>query len=204
MNISDVKDYFFLLGSIAGLLALLRPVLELKFERDRKRAEKILELVPEEHMKAMDFHVEQARAVPVSDFCPLNRLKDEWTDKTDLVRFSGPLKAHYLKEVEQIVRNYNQLREYIQVPYWEPTSAGDDKPDTHKWSFNKSYFPDTTIGSQGDYDVHLSEASKIVGKVRDGLRRIQVIMEMHLLEVLFARFLLPKRLREVELEAVSN
>ncbi|NOG32818.1 hypothetical protein HLB35_15570 [Halomonas sp. TBZ9] len=199
MSISDIKDYFFLLGSIAGLIALLRPVLESKFERDRKRAEKILEIVPEEHMKAMDFDVYQARAVLTSNFYPLDRLKSEWKDGTDLVRFSGPLKAHYLKEVEQIIRNYNQLREYIQVPYWEPTSTGDDNSDALQWSFNKSYFPEPT-GSKGDYNVHLSEAGELVGKIRDGLRRLQIIMEMHFLEAFFARFLLPKRLRKVELE----
>lgn len=203
MSISDIKDYFFLLGSIAGLIALFRPVLESKFERDRKRAEKILYLVSEEHMKAMDFDVYQARAVLTSDFYPLDQLKTQWKDETDLVRFSGPLKSHYLKEVEQIVRNYRQLREYIQVPHWEPTSTGDDNSDTLQWSFNKSYFPET-IGSQGGYAVHLSEAGEIVGKVRDGLRRLQVIMEMHFLEAFFARFLLPRRLRDVALERASN
>jgi hypothetical protein len=53
MNVMDiswgaVKEVFFAVGSAAGVLALLRPVIESKHQCDLKRAERILGLIPEQ------------------------------------------------------------------------------------------------------------------------------------------------------------
>ena len=112
MTWSSVKEVLFAIGSVAGVLAFLRPLVESKFQRDSIRVERIKSLVNEQRTNQ------------------------------EVVRFSGPLSKTLSCELSAMLASYSKLREFIQVNEWEPINRNIDGTEYHSWIFNKSAFED--------------------------------------------------------------
>ncbi|WP_330970217.1 hypothetical protein, partial [Lysobacter sp. A3-1-A15] len=87
-----IKEAFFAVGSAAGVVALFRPVLDKKHQRDVERAERILTILPEQLVVDLESSLYQSRLVPEWMFQPLDQLAHEVRTNQDHIRFSGPLK----------------------------------------------------------------------------------------------------------------
>jgi hypothetical protein len=197
MNIgwSDVKDLFFVVGSLAGVAALLRPVLETKFARDVTRVERIRSLVNEQALVDLEFMVDHQRQVPAETFHPFDQLGHELRTKQDCLRFSGPTAKYLTREVEALVAAYEGLREYIQVDEWEPTThTREDGTAYTSWNFNKAAFAKETPYPKG-YAEHLAAAGGKTVEMRKAYQRFQLAAELHLFETPLAGWLLSRRFK---------
>ncbi|QBQ53943.1 hypothetical protein [Nitrosococcus wardiae] len=190
-----VKEVFFSLGSAAGVLALLRPVLESKHQRDLKRAQRILDLLPEQRIIDLEPCLYQLREVPKSFFDPFDQILHEVRTNQEGVRFSGPVRKHLSRELVAIQTGYQRLRTLVQVPEWEPYSRTEDGMERYYWRFNKDAFADES-GIPKNYAQHLDECVDHAREITRAYQRFQIASEIHLLETPVARYLLSRRFRE--------
>jgi len=190
-----IKNTFFTIGSIAGVFAILKPLFESKFDRDKTRFNYISGIINEKMLINMEPCIYQSRNVPSEIFDALDKICYETEQNIDEVRFSGPLKMWYKSELKALCENYLKLREFIQVPEWEPHRDSDHSDKgSWSWRFNKSAFIDED-GNIGKYDKHLYDAAEQSLKVKIAYQKMQIISELHFLEFPFARCILPKRFK---------
>lgn len=188
MNItwSSVKEIFFAIGSVAGVLALLRPLVESKFQRDSARVERIKSLISEQRLVDLEHRIYQHREVPCKDFEPFDQLALERRTNQDVVRFSGPLSKALSRELDAMLSSYSRLREFVQVNEWVPRDQVIDGIEYRSWTFNKSAFNDRD-GIPRNYAQHLDRAAEQAVQIKKAFQRFQMVAELHLFEVPLAR-----------------
>lgn len=188
-----IKEIFFAIGSAAGVIALFRPVLDKKHQRDIERAERLLKLLPEQLVVDLEPCLYQTRSVPEAVFHPFDQIGHELRTNQDGVRFSGPIRKELLRELEGVMTGYNSLRELVQVPEWEPRARNEsDESCSYHWCFSKEAFKDEN-GVPRDYANHLDQCVDHAQAIARAYQRFQITVETHLLEVPVARWLLPRR-----------
>lgn len=190
---SAVKEIFFTLGSLAGVFAFFRPIFESKYQKDQERLRRIFEILPEQVVVDLESNVYQSRMVYSDDFLRFGRLAEEVRFNQESVRFIGPYSARLRSELLSLLAAYKALRDLIQVPWWEPR-AEEDSDGTNRsfWSFNRSAF-DGFDQRTPDYAKHLDECADRAAEVYKAYQRLQIVGELHLLELPLARSLLKRR-----------
>lgn len=203
--LQNLKDAFFVLGSLAGLVAVLRPVMESKHQRDIDRALAIISNLNERAIMDLERCVYAARRVPESCLLPLADLMYKLEEGRQEVRFTGPLKIYLFNELQALAASYMDLRKYVQVPEWELRSIGHE--DEMEWVFNKSIFfrddeefPPDPDEAAADYGRHLEVAATVADNIKRRFQRFQALTELHFFEALFARIIVPRRMRAIGLE----
>jgi len=191
---SSVKEAFFVIGSIAGVLALLRPVLETRLQRDTARVDRIKKMVNEQRLVDLEKRIYASRYVSSDDFEPFDQLAHERSTNQETVRFTGPTARALTAQLDALLTSYSKLREYIQVNEWIPHRETVDGVEHDLWVFNKRAFEDQD-GVARDYAKHLDSAAEQALQMRRSFQRFQLVAELHLLEVPFAKWLLPRRFR---------
>lgn len=191
---SSVKEVFFAIGSIAGVLALLRPLIEAKLRRDLVRVERIKTMINEQRLVDLEARIYNHRQVPCEDFNAFDQLAHERRTNQEVVRFTGPTAKHLAHELDELLACYYKLREYIQVNEWEPMTDNVEGVEYYSWVFNKSAF-ENRDGVARDYAQHLDEAAEQAVQMRRAFQRFQLVAELHLLEVPLAEWLLPRRFK---------
>ena len=188
-----VKEIFFALGSVAGVLAFIRPLLESKHQRDQERLRRIFEILPEQTVIDLEPSVYQSRMVWSEDFYRFDRLAAELRSNQEGVRFIGPYGPRLKRELIGLIAAYGSLRDLIQVPWWEP-QADRESGEDHRffWNFNKSAFEGADRVPR-NYAQHLDQCVDRVREIRRAYQRLQLVGELHLLELPFAHLLLKKR-----------
>ena len=195
MNVSwsEIKEVFYAIGSVAGVIALARPLVESKYQRDASRVDEIKSLVSEQMLVDLEGYIYQHRQVRAEYFRPFDHLSHQLRTNQDAVRFAGPLAKYFRRELKSLLKNYGLLRNYIQVNEWQPrTHKLEDGTEYLSWDFNKSAFTQQD-GIQRDYAQHLDEAAEQAVQMKRAFQRFQLVAELHLYEVLVARWLLPRR-----------
>lgn len=198
MTWSSAKELFFVIGSIAGFIAFFRPFLESKLQRDSVRVERIKSLVNEQRLVDLEVRIYQNREVPQESFAPFDQLTHERRTNQEAVRFTGPLSKWLSRELNTLLVHYAQLREYIQVNEWEPRRLKIDEVEHYSWVFNRKAFEDRE-GIARDYAKHLDEATEQAVQMKKAFQRFQLVAELHLYEVLLARWLLLSRFKAHDL-----
>ena len=90
MNWSDIKEVFYTVGAVAGVVALLRPVAESKFQRDQERLAGVRKLVDELSVIKLASRIDSQRQVPDKEFEPFRIIAYDREHKHEGLRFSGP------------------------------------------------------------------------------------------------------------------
>ncbi len=197
MTWSDVRDIFYTIGAVAGVLALLRPVIESKFTRDQARLAALLKSFDEVSVVDLVNRIDGQRQVPDDLFTPFRTLAYDREKNLESARFSGPVAKHIRRETDALVKAYEELRGLIQVDEWEPKSQKhEDGSEYTVWVFNK--YANAFTGATGvphDYAQHLTDAASKADELRRAFQRLQVVSELHLLEVPLAAYLLKFRFR---------
>lgn len=192
---STIKEIFFVVGSIAGVAALLRPVFEAKFDKDQSRIEHVLDLIDEQALVDLEAQVELARRVPDTQFQPFEQLAHELRTNQEIVRFTGPLSSHLNRELSDLIDAYQKLRGYIQVNEWLPHHHKlDDGSEKTYWQFNREAFARETGYATG-YADHLRNAADQALRMRSAFQRFQLVREVHIFESPVAGWLLKRRFR---------
>lgn len=195
-----VKEVFYAIGSLAGVLALARPLAESKFQRDATRMERIKSLVSEQDLVDLEQFVYDSRRVEARRFEPFDQLKHERRTNQDVVRFTGPLAKHLSRELDGLLFAYSRLREFIQVNEWEPHEyAAEDGKLVFEWRFNKQAFEDDD-GVARNYAKHLADAADQAAEMKRAFQRLQLVAELHLFEAPIAGWLLRRRYKQHGLE----
>ena len=190
-KIEIVKDAFFFLGSLAGIISLSRSILEGRYTSDKNKLEKILSEVSEENMVNLYNGIWQSQRVFFKPLDALYRLDNDIDNNFESVRFHGPLKTYIETELKGITTNIDNLREQIQVPYWNPKETGDNGYR----EINKEWFYD----HQEDYVLNMDRAKLFTQKIRDHIRKLQVIKDIHFLECYIPFLNLDKRIANITL-----
>lgn len=194
------KEVFYTLGSIAGVIALSRPVLESKHNRDIERIKSITSDISEELLSDLAYRLWYSRLIPKDHLEPLTRIQNEADTGHSRLVFTGITAPLINSEIETLLLNYQRLRTYIQVPYWLPFTDKDNEEKDY-WSFNKELFL-KEYGSTFDYSQPLREAATCVDEIRKSQRRLIIISEMHFLETPFAKYILPRRSIKQDIKAI--
>ena len=190
---SSIKDVIYTFGSIAGAVALFRPLAESKLQRDSERANRIKSILNEQQIVDIERCV-TARQIPRSYFHPFTQLAHELETNQDTIRFSGPFAKLLDKELRAIVAEYEKLREYVQVSEWEPRSVEIEGTKYETWDFNKNAFADDNNIPQG-YAEHLYAAEKQATEILKAFQRFQIVTELHLLEIPLSKWLVNRRFK---------
>jgi len=188
---AEIKEAFFTIGSLAGVAALARSVFEDKLSRDHKRIQHVKDLISEQDLLNLEYTVWYNRWAQESIFKKLSEIEYELEKKHDNLRFNGPTARYLATAVRDIAQHYRELREYVQVPEWEPQERDSDT----MWFFNKQAFRNEQ-GIPEDYAGHLKEVADAAHAITLAYQRFQIVSDLHLLEVPFAKWLLAKRIRE--------
>lgn len=189
---ADVKEVFYAVGATAGVIALLRPAIESKFQRDQERFAAIRKLFDELALVSLAGRIDGQRQVADKEFEPFRALVYDRRHNVEGLRFSGPVAKHFLREVDSIVDAYEKLRELIQVDEWEPSPVNGET----LWVFNKqaNAFRRGDEGA-GGYAMHLQRAADRADDLRRAFQRLQIVGELHFYEVPIARWLLNHRFK---------
>lgn len=199
---SSIKDLIFTLGSIAGAVALFRPLAESKLQRDVERANRIKSILNEQQIVDIERCV-TARQIPIKHFQPFTQLVHELETNQDAIRFSGPFAKLLDKELRAIVAAYEKFREYVQVSEWEPRSVEVEGVRQETWDFNKNAFADENNIPQG-YAEHLYATEKQAAEILKAFQRFQIVTELHLLEIPLSKWLVNRRFKARGLCAAST
>jgi hypothetical protein len=191
------KEVFFALGSAAGFLALLKPVFQQKYDRDAERCKGVISSIPESLILDIEYSTWNSRIVKESLFSPIEKVIFERERNLEPLRFSGPLAKWYIAEIDGLCSAYRGYRHFVQVPEWEPEEREEDGTHVYYWRFNKRAYEERP-GVMREYAPDLAAATEQMRVMNRHLQRLQVISEMHLLEVPLARFLLHKRFKALK------
>lgn len=192
---SNIKEVFFAIGSIAGVFALARPLVESKFQRDVARVDRIKSLINEQALVDLENRIYQNRQVDDEYFHPFDQLAHEKSSNQDGIRFTGPFAKHLGQELDALISAYYLLRKFIQVNEWEPrTHTRENGTKYISWDFNKSAF-EQQDGIARDYAQHLDEAAEQAVQMKKAYQRFQLVAELHLFETPIAGCLLQHRFK---------
>jgi len=188
-SMETIKDVFFMIGSFAGIFGLISPVIESKFQDDKQKLNKILENLSEDKIIILADQVWHSKFASFDILDKYDKFSRQMREKTTDVNFSGPLKNEIYSELKSVVSGYNKLREYIQVPYWNPAL----ETDINGYVFDRSRFSD--IGD--DYVEHIEGAHDCILDIRNSLRKLQVLLDFHYYETFISRLILKSRCKKI-------
>ena len=184
-----IKDIFFLIGSIAGIFGLASRIIESKFQEDKRKLNNILENLSEEKIIVLADRIWHSRFAPFEILDKYEKFSRQMREKTSDVYFSGPLKKEINEVLSELVFEYENLRTYLQVPAWNP--VGED--NISGYIFDRTQFSD--IGD--DYVEHIQNTHNCTLKIRNAIKKLQVLSNFHFFETYYSRFILKSRYKEV-------
>lgn len=189
-----VKDIFFLIGSIFGILAFTQTFFKSAMEANRKRWAQVREVADD-----TDFREVQAgtwnHRVRGLNLGRIETMIHDIREDAEYLRFGPPLRRHYLEVLAELVEAHGRYRELVQVPEWEPTFASDGSEAPLDWAFNRAAF----IGDRGypdDYASHLEDATAAAANMRTVYKKLATLSDLHLWEVPVAGWIVARRVRE--------
>lgn len=190
--IDIIKNIFYFIGSSAGLFSVLRPVFESKLQQDIQNAKKIIERIGEERILYLDSRIYLNGRVPSAFFIDMEKLSNDIQEKKQCTRFSSHVSCYFNTELKEIMNEYSYLRNYIQVPEWEPKyNSITGEPEWHFNKHAKSFYPPGEY-FPANYPKHLEEAAEIADKIKIRFLRFQALTELHYIETIFHKWTVAK------------
>lgn len=180
-------------GGIALVIGGAWRYLDVRNQRDLKRAHHVISFVDERKLAALPDAVFAEWKVDDRLFDTLTDLMDQVKARREVVRFSGPLAREFHRELQGIIDAYLYFRTLIEVPEWEIQIWDEGGDSVPYWFLNKKGFAGADGVPRG-YGEHLSLARQAAIDLRNAFYRFQTITEIHVFEIPFARWLLPRRL----------
>ena len=193
-----IKNTFYVVGSLAGILAWIRPAFESKHQEDMKRAAAILAKFNENGVIELPYFTCNPRQIPGWCFRPFNDVRDSIEENRQEVRFIGPLGKKLRSELEQTIRAYDVYRQYVQVPEWEPVK--DAESGDFNWRFNKAAFREPQGRISDEYVRHLDAATKAAELVKLRFQRFQALTELHFFEAFAPKIFVPRKYKTAHLQ----
>ncbi len=176
-------------------MALLRPVVESKYQKDLDRVGTILAKFSENQIMELDGCVYSARRIPGSILQPFDEIEHKCEGGWQEVKFLGPLRKVLEQEIFCMVTEYREFRQFVQVPEWEPK----ENNDQYDWLFNKQAFPEVHA-TRAKYVEHLEQTTDSALQLKKRYQRIQALTDLHFIEAVLYRYYVPKLFKSRGLE----
>jgi len=193
------KDIFFFIGSVMGILAFFKPMLEPLLEKNNQRWEKLQQVVTEDDFANLEYQTWNSRYIKDKNLDRIQTLMFDIKNKTEYLRFGPFLKKYYDSELNELLRLYLCFRQLVQVPEWEPVGHVEGSGQEPGWCFNKQAF-DKGKGYGEDYADDIYVASWYAQRMRNSYRRLSILADIHLVEMPMAWRIVPKRMAAIELK----
>lgn len=187
-----MEKLLFYIGSVLGIIAFLRPFYESGFESNQEKWKKIQEKLTEDDLYQLQIQVYVNSMV---DPKLLNKVRDFGEDiENDLeyIRLGFPFKRKFDIRKNNIIQLYNDLRKYIQTPYWYREKSSRVFAINY-WNLDKDYFEKEFNKGHLKYHQHLKEASDIVDEIRVNYRAMSYLVNLNLIQIPFAKHIVEKR-----------
>lgn len=188
-----VKDIFFFIGSMLGIFAFIRNLIEPAFKTNREKWEKIKKKLQEDDFSDLQYEIYVRRRIQISLLQKIYSFVCDIEKDAEYLRMGPPFRRKFEKHKKNISDLHYNLRDYIQVPYWEPKPDNEYNELAREWIFNKSYFLYEVDDGHEEYVTHLEKASDIVDEMRRQYRAISYLANLHIFEALVAKFIIKKR-----------
>jgi len=178
-------DIFTILGSILGAIAFFQNLFKPLMEYNIKRWEFIkVHYISDINFKNMQLSVGSSNLFQDYDLDKLNSFVYAIKDNLEGIRFKSFLNKAYDNLLNEIVKKYEELREYVQVPWWQPTSA-------KIWLINKELFyrdaeksgrNEDFVKADKEYRNHLAKVDDLLSEIYQCFNRIGILANRTLLE----------------------
>jgi hypothetical protein len=202
MWVQAFKDVFFFVGSVLGIVAFTKTIIEPMVEGNRNKWKVIKERIAEEDFINLEFDIWEARRIRDETWTVIRNFVRDIEEDAEYLRFNSILKKHYHQSLHNLTTLYWELTEFIQVPYWEPYShTTEDGNEHHYRQLNKQHFYKNKDGER-TYVAHLEAAAEIAEKMRVEFRKLSILSNLETIQIPFARRLItrgstiPKRMTE--------
>ncbi len=189
-----IKDIFFLFGSLLGILAFIRTVIQPALSNNLRKWEELKKIITEDDLMNIADSIDMAYSVDDELLLKLTRFAHDIEKDSEYLRFGPPLRKRYNRIKNDILNQYRELRQRIQVPFWDRYHNEAEGVTYEGWKIDKKYFY-RQFGSDGSnkYANNLLELARIVDDIREKYRSISVLSNLHSFELLFAPFIVRKR-----------
>ena len=188
------KDIFFFVGSFLGILAFLRASTDSLKAKNQRAWESFRDLITETDLRNLEFQVELSRRIDGELLSRLDTLVDLIRHDDENLRFGPLLRKNFGWHLNQFVRRYFELRDFVRVPWWEPgRGEGDTETGRIDWFFCKDAFFSGEYPHASDYAEHLSKAAQVVSVMRVEYRALSTLSELDLFELPLASRIVRRR-----------
>ena len=204
----SVKDIFFFIGSLLGILAFLNTLIGPAFTDNRQKWEALKEHLTEEDLINLQHEVYITRRIYDEVLNRVIYFVHDMEEDAEYLRFGPPFRGLFEEHKKCLISDLHKLIEHVQVPYWEHHFVEDGDERRGEWRFDKNYFffelpaivkerdPESPrLDPYEAYIEHLNEASDAVDRMRVHFRAIGVLANLHTFEALFARRIVRARSR---------
>jgi len=192
MGIEVLKNVFFFIGSVLGIIAFIKTLIEPMVESNRAKWKETKERITEEDFINLEFDIYQARRIRDETWSVIRGFVNDIEEGAEYLRFNSILKKLYNQSLNNLRTLYWELIEFIQVPYWEPhRDVDEDGNEFRYWRFNRQYFF-KTHNDPDAYVDHLDAAAEIAEKMRMEFRKLSILSNLHAVQIPFAKRIIAK------------
>lgn len=180
-----LKDIFFFVGSVLGIIAFSKTLLDPIMEANRRKWEQVKMRVTELTFRDIEYSVEMARRIDDEMLLQIHFFIRDIEEGAEYLRFGPVLRKHYQRHLKNLCNLYRAFRKYVQVPYWDIIYNSRNGSERKDWVFQKEYFekerPDID-----EYVEHLNAASELAEKMRTEFQALSILSGLHIVELPFA------------------
>jgi len=114
-----IKDIFFLFGSLLGILAFIRTVIQPALSDNLQKWEELKKIITEDDLMNIADSIDMAYSVDDQLLLKLTRFAHDIEEDSEYLRFGPPFRNRYSRIKNDILNQYRELRQRIQVPFWD-------------------------------------------------------------------------------------
>ena len=188
-----IRNIFFFIGSVLGILAFVRTVAEPAFSENRNKWKAVQEQLTEQDLINLQYMVFMSRRIDDELLTRVYIFVRDIEDDAEHLRFGPPFRSLFEKRKRALTNSYRHLREYVQVPYWKRERVAEEDIEYAYWDLDKSFFYEEVPKGHETYIDHLNEASDTADEIRRHYRALSVLANLHSFEAPFARWIVKKR-----------
>lgn len=188
-----VRNIFFFIGSVLGILAFIRTVTEPAFAESQDKWKAVQEKLLEQDLINLQYQVYMKRRVNTELLDRVDSLVRDIEQDAEYLRLGPPFRNFFTDHKTNFSKCYRKLREYIQVPYWQLNKFVLEEIEYDRWDFDKKFFHEEVPEGHDAYIDHLNEASDTVDEMRHHYRALSILANLHSFEAPFARWIVKNR-----------
>lgn len=188
-----IRNIFFFIGSVLGILAFIRTVTESAFDENRRKWEDLQAKLREQDLISLQYQIFMRRRVNDELLDRIDELIHDIDQDAEYLRFGPPFRKLFENYKHKLSESYRCLRGYVQVPYWQIGETVEKDAEYVYWNFDKSFFYEEVPEGHDTYIDHLNEASDTADEMRHHYRALSVLANLHSFEAPFAHWIVKKR-----------